>query len=133
MIRIIVILMMLKMVREACICQHFPEVHDPIFWFYVHQIRKKIFRLKMTPHGAPLSKFFPKFHPFWRMQASLTWFTKFGKTIRYERLKGGKWFWGYWEQYVFKYCFMRSCGWKCNLLRFRLGIILATVLARDRN
>ena len=37
------------------------------------------------------------------------------------------------EQYVFKYCFMRSCGRVSYQLRFRLGIILATVLTRDLN
>ena len=37
------------------------------------------------------------------------------------------------EQYVFKYCFMRSCGCVSYQPRFRLGIILATVLTRDLN
>ena len=37
------------------------------------------------------------------------------------------------KHYVFKYCFMRSCGRVSYQLRFRLGIILATVLTRDLN
>ena len=37
------------------------------------------------------------------------------------------------EQYVFKYCFIRSCSCVSYQPRFGLRIILATVLTRDLN